>query len=718
MVKPILNTLFLFFILIIQFACNIDKTPIEGVTKPSRLLLIAPPNHLQGSLEATNDYKSLKRVLTISGILMDEIESNKISKDLLSSYDMLVVPQLTARSLDIKQIETIVEAVDQGGKLYFDGSSPMANQLGIKLSDQQLKVWRVRDSQFPKDTLFWVVPAQVNTIDTLGTGFKSLCKDNQTKKIISVKGKKGKGQFIFSSALFDPNTEKGYSRFPYLIECFERELNVYSVANKAGAELFLDLGDHDGITWDEIAKQWKNKKVKRLFASAWNYDRDDYDYANLISACHKNGIAVYCWLETPMVSYNFWMKYPKWREKTATLADAKIDWRYLMNMADENCRKQCFLELDSFINAHEWDGINLAELYFDPVGGLDNPSNLTPMNDWVRHDFEQKKGFDPYLIFDKKNARYWEKGKDSWQIFVQYRKDLSLKLKDIFLEHLAEYKKSKPDFELMLTAIDVSLTPETADNIGEDSNNTKDLYHKYGFALQIEDPANCWGSNPERYSKMGEEYRKYVKDKDKLLFDCNVVLSHPEGFGGFPAQTPNGEEIRQITYNMAKWNSRPVFYSEASLIANDFANISKTLAIPYHIDTQNPRRWKINCDKTITIKAIKQTIGVKLNDKDWYAQNGSEVIIPKGKHILEFIANETEPYKLTRISGEILSAEFTNAGCTLKYSESGTACFTTFNKKAKSITVDGKTINCSIYELDGECTLRLPTGTHVAVVNF
>ena len=390
-----------------------------------------------------------------------------------------------------------------------------------------------------------------------------------------------------------------------------------------------------------------------------------------------------------------------------------------MNFADENCRKQILTELDTFMTAHEWDGLNLAEFYFEPVGGLDNPPHITPMNDIVRRDFEKEYGFDPILIFDKKSPHYWVKGKDSWLKFIQFRKDLSFKIKDIFLSHFQELKKQRTDFELMLTAIDVFLAPDVAANIGEDGDNTMKLYKKYDLALQVEDPGYCWGLTPERYDKLGGEYRKYVKENEKLLFDCNVIENHPLGDGGFPAQIPSGEEIRQITYNIAKSNSRPVFYSENTIIPRDFENINRVLATPYRIDVLRPNRWKVTCSKTINLKVHDKNLSMTLDGEDWFAQDSGCVIVPKGSHILEFRSIGMSPYSLLRISGELSSAEFTNATANLVYTESGTSCFATFSKKPKSIEVDGVKRECKYYNLvDDVYTVRLPAGKHTVLAAF
>ena len=64
--------------------------------------------------------------------------------------------------------------------------------------------------------------------------------------------------------------------------------------------------------------------------------KDEY-LRRLIESCHRRGILVYAWLELPHVSEKFWADHPDWREKTALLQDAHLDWRKLMNLANRDC---------------------------------------------------------------------------------------------------------------------------------------------------------------------------------------------------------------------------------------------------------------------------------------------------------------------------------------------------------------------------------------------
>ena len=106
----------------------------------------------------------------------------------------------------------------------------------------------------------------------------------------------------------------------------------------------------------------------------------------MIDACHRKGIQVYAWLELPHVSERFWDEHPEWREKTALLQDAQLDWRKLMNLTNRAAfagRSRRHGLIDRF----DWDGVNLAELYFESLEGHENPARFTPMNDDVRAEF-------------------------------------------------------------------------------------------------------------------------------------------------------------------------------------------------------------------------------------------------------------------------------------------------------------------------------------------
>jgi hypothetical protein len=66
-----------------------------------------------------------------------------------------------------------------------------------------------------------------------------------------------------------------------------------------------------------------------------------------------------------------------------------------MNLSNPDCFRAVSAGVKDLIGRFDWDGVNLAELYFESLEGLSNPSRFTPMNDNVRAQFRAVGGFDP-----------------------------------------------------------------------------------------------------------------------------------------------------------------------------------------------------------------------------------------------------------------------------------------------------------------------------------
>ena len=103
------------------------------------------------------------------------------------------------------------------------------------------------------------------------------------------------------------------------------------------------------------------------------------------------------------MSEKFWNEHPQWREKTAVLQDAQLDWRKLMNLQNRDCASAARAGLAAMMQRFDWDGVNLAELYFESLEGASNPARFTPMNDDVRGEFRAASGWDPIEIWGKRN---------------------------------------------------------------------------------------------------------------------------------------------------------------------------------------------------------------------------------------------------------------------------------------------------------------------------
>ena len=90
--------------------------------------------------------------------------------------------------------------------------------------------------------------------------------------------------------------------------------------------------------------RWRKAGISALHIAAWHYwERDpqsDEYLRNLIEVCHRHAIAAYAWIEFPHVSEKFWDAHPEWREKTALLEDAQLDWRRLMNLTNRGAMNE------------------------------------------------------------------------------------------------------------------------------------------------------------------------------------------------------------------------------------------------------------------------------------------------------------------------------------------------------------------------------------------
>ncbi len=709
-----LHKLLFLFVAYLLSACNSNQHHIL-IPPLKQILFISPTSEKQFSKEEDNDWRSIKRSLEISGYQFTEENISNVDSLKLAQYNIIILPQASANSLDDNKIRTLINLIKNGQNILIDGQSKLTKLFGISFDNQTINIKTVFDRNFTKDTLYWTKSCSILPVDTIASNSQTICNDAVSGKSLAVFKTFGKGKILYYAPLFDPNTDQGYSRFPFLIETLEKYFDLKPLASRAITETYFDPGVRkDNFDIDSLVNIWHTQGIKRIYTASWYYD-EGFDYARVIKRCHENGIQVYCWLETPMVTDNFWKRHPEWREKTAFLEDAHVDWRYLVNLANEDCRKQVFRECQNFLMRYDWDGVNFAEMYFEPSSGLEYAKDFTPMNQNVRDEFKNIAGFDPVLIFDPKSSHYWKTNPEDWKKFSAYRKELCFRLKKYCLDFLTNIKSKKHDFEIIATVIDVSLTPGMADNIAEETGNSLSLFQQYDLTLQIEDPGVCWGSTPDRYLKLGNLYRKNVHEKNKLIFDCNVVGSHTQGFGGFPAEQPKGEEVRQITYYMQQNDIRPAFYAEDAVLSSDYQHINTVCAGKTKVKalTQNSRT--IVTPYTIEFNSGNTNLDVTLDNKTWNAGSNGQIIVPQGIHTLCFSNKKSEenPFRLLSITGELLDASFNKNNICLRYDEAVSTCFIALNRKPAHIQIDGCPAFPNLYKNNNNCFyVRLPKGKH------
>lgn len=703
------------------------KTIKKGYGKLAEIMevvFINPPTAIT-SIEEKNDLNSLKSSLSVSGVAYNEVTPADFEKVDLRDYDIIILPYAAAKTLSEDERRHVKEAVSSGSNLVFDGNSKITEDLGIGLQEAPIVVRQIRDYQFPEVPLYWATPITVRPVyRSVENDYRTLCVEDQTNAPLVVTKKYEKGSYIYFSTLFDPNTDKGYSQYPFFIEMLNTAFDYKPIAHRKTLEMYFDPGMRQNISIEKLAKLWRKYGVNKIYAGGWHfYDKYAYDYERLIRVCHQNGILVYCWLEPPMVNQKFWNKYPQWREKTALLKDAKVSWRFLMNLADQKCRQKVFSEIASLLSKYEWDGVNLAELYFESSSGPEQPQNFTPMNDTIRKEFKIRYGFDPVDLFNTESQHYWKTNKEDWEKFVVFRINLCNKLKIYFLDMLRDVKQKKSDFEIMMTVIDTTLMPSLTEKIAEDMDELFRMQRKYKITVQIEDASFFWSGKPERYSNLGEYYRKFIKEKNRLVLDCNVLENHKKGLGDIPCEKPTGEEMRHIAYNMAASGCRPAFYSEETIYENDYSNITATLAHETKIKSETDTQWRIQSPNMVSLHTGKKNLMTQLDGELWFAIDGENVIIPAGDHTLNFLSesryfdmSKLKP-RLSYISSELKWATFFNNLIEFSYSGDDVPCWVEISKRPNKILIDGNKYSYTAFKSDNGFTLRLPSGDHVAKIS-
>ena len=296
--------------------------------------------------------------------------------------------------------------------------------------------------------------------------------------------------------------KSGIERYPYLLQALV-DLGLPVEVRSTNLWAFFDSSYRIRADVDYLARRWRKSGVGVLHVAAWHNvepdaSQDEY-LRKLIEACHRNAILVYAWLELPHVSEKFWADHPAWRERTALGQDAQLDWRKLMNLQNADCRREVEKEIGRLLREFDWDGVNVAELYFESLEGASNPARFTPMNDDVRQEFKRVGGFDPQLLFDPSSTYAAGNHPEALRKFLDFRAQLASRMQAEWLDAIDRLKSTKPYLDVVLTHIDDRFEPGIRDALGADVARSLPVIHARHSTLLVEDPATLWNLGPERY---------------------------------------------------------------------------------------------------------------------------------------------------------------------------------------------------------------------------
>ncbi len=668
---------------------------------------------------AAIDQESFSSALSASGYDVDKIEYQNLTEEEVGTFSLLVIPWATARTLSGEEVGRIAGAVRGGISLITDGESPLSAALGIRLGEPvhvetlQDHLFVNQDTRWPdKPSVPWVVQPKAEDVDLYYSD------RDQTHPLV-IGSEYGAGRYLYFAPLFDDISGQGYARFPNLPQILSSEMNIRPIVRRYGADAYFDPGYRQNISIEVLARLWRQFGIRAVHVAAWHfYEKYTYDYARLVKVAHENGILVYAWYEWPEVSVRFWQLHPAWREKTATLAEAHVDWRYLMNLQHPDCLKAVLGDMKDFLSKYDWDGVDIGELTFEsPNDGPDSPQIFTPFNAQARKEFQLRAGFDPLDLFKQNSGHYWKTDPGSIQAFYQYRRDVNSRLLNTFLDQLQRLnaKKGKP-WEIIVTMLDALQHPQLSDYLGIDVDRTVALVNRYGATLQAEDPAEDWSKPPSRYIEMGKRYSA-LKLKNPFMIDINVLPVHESNQKGFATSEPTGVEMFQLWHAAASQAPRVCFYSESTVLEQDWGLMPYAMAADARVH-QEGDVWTIDTPNTVRLDVGRDTRRYRLDDQPWFCAEKGEVIVPAGHHTLSFSRIQGNWFDTTQldtfllsISGELLGSQRVGRGLEVEY-RSPFRCALMFNKAPNKVYLDGNLVKLDIMRGEAGYTLFSPPGQH------
>ncbi|HKW99299.1 MAG TPA: hypothetical protein VJN43_16280, partial [Bryobacteraceae bacterium] len=555
----------------------------------------------------------------------------------------------TAASADILVLRSgspiipqLTERVEQGAFLILEGQSPAAESFGFHATKDRIAAGSVEDIHRPKLAIIWQKPVELARFEIPKTA-RVFAKERWSAAPLIAGYPSGRGAVLWVAA--DPG-ERGYERFPYILQALH-DLGLNAPFRAARLWAFFDYSYRLRVDLDYFAARWRSSGISALHVAAWHFydpdpERDTY-LKSLIEACHRHGILVYAWIELPHVSEQFWNAHPEWREKTAVLQDAQLDWRKLMNLTNRDCFHAAAAGIKALIDRFNWDGVNLAELYFESLEGASNPARFTPMNDDVRREFRSAHGFDPIELFgNRKDAQ-------SLRLFLDFRASLARRMQEEWIAEMEKDRRSRPDLDLVLTHVDDRFDSGMKDAIGADAGRVLPLLDSHDFTFLIEDPATVWNLGPQRYPEIAKRYQPLTTRARKLAIDINIVDRYQDVY---PTKQQTGAELFELVHLASKAFPRVALYFENSILTADLPLLPSAGAIVPHV-SRNGAQLSLDSPHSI---GIAWNGDARVDGRPWPVTNGSSLWLPAGAHTIEPAA-QTPAAHIVDFNGDLRSAE-------------------------------------------------------------
>ncbi len=593
------------------------------------------------------------------------------------------------------------ERVEQGAVVILEGQSSVGEMFGFQSSKERVAVGSVLDVRRPKLSIVWQKALELPRFTVPKTA-RVFATERWTGAPLVAGYRSGAGAVLWVAA--SPG-ENGYERFPYLLHALA-DLGMEAPFRAANLWAFFDSSYRSRVDLEYFAARWRASGISALHVAAWHFyepdpERDRYLRA-LIEACHRNAITVYAWLELPHVSEQFWNDHPEWREKTALLQDAHLDWRKLMNLTNRDCFHAASLGIKGLIHRFNWDGINLAEVYFESLEGADNAARFTPMNDDVRREFRAAAGFDPIELFQTR------KDAASLRGFLDFRADLARRMQEEWISVIELERRANPALDLVLTHVDDRFDSGMRDAIGADASRVLPLLEKHDFTFLIEDPATIWNLGPQRYPEIAKRYQPLTRRPEKLAIDINIVDRYQDVY---PTKQQTGTELFELVHLAANSFPRVALYFENSILPPDLRLLSAAGAVVPRVAEAG---GKVAIESARGI-GVRWNGAAEVDGKPWPVGDGSVIWLPAGAHTIG-PASAAPPSRILDFNGELHFAQLVSASQIELSYHSAARALALVERKPVRLILDGVEAAPELLPARKHYSLMLPRGQHLVTI--
>ncbi|MCB2204047.1 polysaccharide deacetylase family protein [bacterium] len=630
---------------------------------------------------------------------------------------LLAVPYAAVENLRNPQFSELVEWIRHGGRAVTDGHNEFSLELGMKYTGTSVRLTGLRERLYPEDDVLWNESTafrkfEVESDDVI------YAADPETEAPVVISRAFGEGRFLYLGTRLDPHTDMGVSRYPFLIQYVAKDMDLHPVFRRDALEVYFDPGFRSAIPVESLVRRWVTHGVRAVYVGSWHdYHTYTYDYERLVRLCHENGILIYAWLEPPQISHKFWEEHPEWREKNVYGKDNRASWRYPLAMTDSACVGAMMREYASFLRQHDFDGVNIAETYFESdVRGPAEPGNYAPMHPSARKEFAALQGFDPALLFEQGGRYYWKDNPRALRLFEDYRVQKVVDMHRRLLQLAYEIRNERPGFSVLVTMLDNLGSPGLRASQGIDIERIIALDEEYPFTLIVEDPMARWSESPRRYHAIASRYRQLMGDDFAL--DINILsFRSKETPTMFPTLVQSGIEAFSLYQVASSEVDRTVVYAESSINPHDFPMLSyaSTGKVRWkHV----PGGYEIFSPHAVTLELSPSQKYVLIDGALRTSAGDGRFLIPAGRHHVQLESQgeallESGVLHATLLSctGTLLSLDEGERSVSFTY-RSAERCYVTINKKPVEILIDGEKRELPVREGIMRYSVRLPDGEH------